>query len=99
METTFAISLVGTLLWLSGLWFMSRSLRLGMGLHLASTGLFAVLNVQVGAYPGLVGAAVGAVIMVRAIRRARPRRRPRQTAPQNNSELERVWMEALSPGV
>ena len=52
------ISLIGTVLWLAGLWFMSRSLRLGMGLQLLSTGMFAVLNVQVGAYPGLVGATV-----------------------------------------
>jgi hypothetical protein len=93
MESTFLISLVGTLVWLGGLWFMPRSLRMGMGLHLISTGIFAVLNIQVGAYPGLVGAAVGVVIMLRAIRRARPRRRYRPHTP---GELERVWTEALA---
>ena len=40
-----------------------------MALHLGSTAVFALLNVLVGAYPGLVGAAVGSVLMVRAIRR------------------------------
>jgi hypothetical protein len=100
METTFLISLVGTALWLGGLWFMPRSLRAGMGLHLASTAVFAVLNIQVGAYPGLVGAGVGVVIMVRAIRRARPRRRskvePTRIQTARPSELERVWAEAVS---
>jgi hypothetical protein len=93
MESTFLISLVGTLVWLGGLWFMPRSLSLGMGLHLVSTGIFAVLNIQVGAYPGLIGASVGVVIMVRAIRRAR--RRPRYR-PHSPDELERVWTEALA---
>jgi hypothetical protein len=67
MEPTFVISLIGTLLWLAGLWAMSRSVRAGMALHLASTGVFALLNVLVGAYPGLVGAAVGSFLMLRAI--------------------------------
>ena len=103
MEMTFIISLVGTLLWLGGVWFMPRSLRTGMVLQLASTGVFALLNIQVGAYPGLIGAAVGSVLMVRAMRRTAPRRqRPR---PQTRSEisgqaraLERVWTEALPRG-
>jgi hypothetical protein len=70
MEPTFLISLIGTLLWLAGLFVMSRSLRAGMALQLASTGVFAVLNVVVAAYPGLLGSAVGAVLLLRAIRDA-----------------------------
>jgi hypothetical protein len=98
METTFLISLIGTALWLCGLWFMSRSLRTGMALQLASTAVFAVLNVYVGAYPGLVGAAIGVVIMVRTIRRARPRRKTTraQEVSAHARELERVWTEALA---
>jgi hypothetical protein len=98
METTFFISLIGTALWLCGLWFMSRSLRTGMVLQLASTAVFAVLNVYVGAYPGLVGAAIGVVIMVRTIRRARPRRTTtrRKEVSLQARELERVWTEALA---
>jgi hypothetical protein len=95
METTFVISLIGTLLWLSGLWWMARSLRLGTALHLLSTVVFAVLNIQVGAYPGLVGAVVGMVIMVRTIRRARPK--PGRTRPRRQMAFERVWAEAPSP--
>jgi hypothetical protein len=68
VESTFLISLVGTLLWLGGLWLMSRSLRAGLSVQLASTVVFAVLNVMVGAYPGLVGAAVGAGLMLRTLR-------------------------------
>jgi hypothetical protein len=100
METTFVISLVGTALWLCGLWFMSRSLRSGMVLQLASTAVFAVLNVYVGAYPGLVGAAIGVVIMVRTIRHARPRpkttRHGKEKVSTQARELERVWSEALA---
>jgi hypothetical protein len=95
VEPTFLVSLVGTVLWLGGLWFMSRSLRTGMSLHLASMGLFAVLNVMVGAYPGLVGAVFGVVIMVRTIRRETARRRRQQPARRTSPELERVWSEAL----
>jgi urea transporter len=36
-------------------------------LHLASTGVFALLNLLVGAYGGLVGAAVGSILMLRAL--------------------------------
>ena len=68
METTFAISLVGTLLWLSGLWVTTRSLQVGMALQLASTSMFAVLNIHVGAYPGVLGAVVAAFLMLRVIR-------------------------------
>ena len=98
METTFLISLIGTALWLCGLWFMSRSLRTGMALQLASTAVFAVLNLYVGAYPGLVGAAIGVVIMVRTIRRARPRRKTTRSEKISTQarELERVWREALA---
>jgi UPF0716 family protein affecting phage T7 exclusion len=70
MEPTFLISLIGTLLWLAGLWVVSRSLRAGMALQLASTGAFAVLNAVVEAYPGLVGAALGALLLLRAMRDA-----------------------------
>jgi hypothetical protein len=103
IETTFLISLIGTLLWLGGLWLMSRSLRAGLSLQLGSTLVFAVLNVLVGAYPGLVGAAVGVVLMVRTIRidarrasRRRSANHPAQSTARAAIEAERVWSEALS---
>jgi hypothetical protein len=68
IESTFLLSLVGTLLWLTGLWLTPRSARLAAALQLGSTTVFALLNASVGAYPGLVGGALGAVLLVRAIR-------------------------------
>jgi hypothetical protein len=101
IDTTFLISLFGTLLWLSGLWVMSRSLRAGLALQLGSTLVFAVLNVLVGAYPGIVGAVVGVGLMLRTMRidarRAQRRRSSVNVADRHAAtEAERVWSEALS---
>jgi len=69
-----ALSLVGTVTWLSGAKLISDGNVLGWWLSLASLIPAAILACMAGAPVGLIGTAIGTYLTLRAIRRWSPKR-------------------------